>query len=104
MNKVESIDFKLKLNANNEDFCTALCNRLNNSNVRFENIFQIFTEKNNTCTLVKIDYLKELYSPKCKYGYDDCISDPAYIKYFYNKDKDNCSHCIDGDWYDNENL
>ena len=23
------------------------------------------------------------YEPSCPYGYDDCISDPAYIKHYY---------------------
>lgn len=37
------------------------------------------------------------YMPTCKYGYDDCVCDPAYLK-----NESNCDGCIDGDWYDDE--
>lgn len=38
------------------------------------------------------------YIPTCKYGYDDCVLDPAYLK----DENSNCDGCIAGDWYDDE--
>lgn len=60
------------------------------------------------------------YEPACPYGYEDCVSDPAYIKYYYPdwykelygeispKEAISKKNCWDEDdmqfckWYDNE--
>lgn len=43
------------------------------------------------------------YIPECKYGYEDCISDPAYQRHYYSSDNcGTCDGCVDGCWYDDE--
>ena len=46
------------------------------------------------------------YTPKCRYGYTNCISDPAYIEAtypeWYKQIAEFCVNCIDGDCYDDE--
>lgn len=41
------------------------------------------------------------YIQTCKYGYDDCISDPAYLEH-EGYESGNCDGCKDGYWYDDE--
>lgn len=47
---------------------------------------------------------QEPYEPTCKYGYSDCIFDPAYDEYYYDSTDDHpmCKGCIDGNCYDDE--
>ena len=54
------------------------------------------------------------YLPSCPHGYRDCISDPEYIKAHYpdwyaelvedngGKPLTSCTHCEDGEYYDDE--
>lgn len=42
------------------------------------------------------------YIPSCKYGNDDCILDPEYLKYCGSDNSYNCDNCIDGNLYDDE--
>lgn len=54
------------------------------------------------------------YEPTCKFGYEDCICDPAYIKYVYPEwytelygdvtpgEVDDCYDCDNGSRYDDE--
>lgn len=50
----------------------------------------------------------KFYEPLCKYGYSDCICDPAYIKTTYPEwykelgCPTTCKQCEDGDCYDDE--
>lgn len=60
------------------------------------------------------DYFKA-YDPTCRFGYEDCIHDPAYI-YCYHREwyhelygdklpeklSDECEYCHNGDCYDDE--
>ena len=41
------------------------------------------------------------YIPTCRYGYDDCILDPAYLEK-EGYEGGNCDGCEDGNWYDDE--
>lgn len=59
-------------------------------------------------------YQKLLYEPACKFGYADCIYDPAYIKFddpeWYTElygdvdpsEVDDCYDCNNGSRYDDE--
>ena len=59
------------------------------------------------------DYFQE-YHPTCRFGYYDCINDPAYIlcyhKQWYHdmwggvlpQDVTDCNSCINGSDYDDE--
>mgnify|MGYP000927218569 CR=1 FL=1 len=51
---------------------------------------------------------KGYYQPICKYGYKDCVCDPAYIKANYPDwykelgSPTQCEDCTDGNCYDDE--
>jgi hypothetical protein len=48
------------------------------------------------------------YTPSCPYGYDDCVLDPIYIKFYHPKwyedlgSPTSCNECKDGSEYDDE--
>ena len=46
--------------------------------------FQI-TQIQRACLSARNELDKEPYRPTCPYGYEDCISDPAYIRWNYPK-------------------
>ena len=43
------------------------------------------------------------YEPTCKFGYDDCVNDPAYLRHtgYYGKIY-TCNCCTKGECYDDE--
>lgn len=64
--------------------------------------FEITAKKTETATTLTLCYEKTLFPSQCKFGYDDCVCDPAYLKHFYQQEKANCDGCKDGSWYDDE--
>lgn len=102
MRKFTRREFELKKGATNEIICEALCKELNNKDIDFGDSIQITVSKKSDLTNVTIDYFETVYTPECKFEYDDCIHDPAYQKHYYSKDNCNCDGCKDGSWYDDE--
>lgn len=53
--------------------------------------------------LDKNTYKPPAYTPTCKFGYDDCVNDPAYLKYTkYTGEIYTCDCCKKGECYDDE--
>lgn len=101
--------FQMETNKGTKGLCEMLCNQLSNEDFDFGDNFQITVTKKDIFTDVTIDYIEDNeecdedeYTPECIYGYDDCISDPAYVRYYHDKDKKGCDGCESGNWYDNE--
>lgn len=102
MRKWRRRQFSLNAGSSNEDICEALCKELNNKEINFGNDIQITVSKEEDTTDVKIDYFETLYTPECKFNYDDCIHDPAYRRYYDGEEVGCCDDCEDGCWYDDE--
>lgn len=84
-------------------------NSLLSSDTQIKESFNIKINRSISSTEIVVEYETPYYTSSCKYGYNDCICDPAYLifrgwgsKEVEEELVNGCTNCEDGEWYDDE--